>query len=77
MNSLMVAAVVAGVALFLVLFALWLTVRYIPNDRIGIVEKLWSSKGSLTEGDIIALTGEAGYQADILRGGLHFTSTPW
>ena len=66
-----------GVAAFAVLLLLWLTVRYIPNDRIGIVEKLWSSRGSLTEGAVIALHGEAGYQADILRGGLHFGLWRW
>ncbi|MBV9122227.1 MAG: hypothetical protein JO112_02560, partial [Planctomycetes bacterium] len=47
-------------------------VRYIPNNRIGIVEKLWSPRGSITEGRILALNGEAGYQADLLRGGYHF-----
>jgi uncharacterized membrane protein YqiK len=45
--------------------------RYIPNSRIGIVEKMWSSKGSVKNG-IMALKGEAGYQPRILRGGLHF-----
>ena len=50
---------------------------YIPNDRIGIVEKLWSPNGSLTEGAVIALHGEAGYQADILRGGIHFGLWRW
>ena len=48
-----------------------LFVRYIPNDRIGIVEKRWSSKGSIPSG-IIALHGEAGYQPQVLRGGVHF-----
>ena len=46
--------------------------RVIPNDQVGIVEKLWSPKGSVTEGRIIALGGEAGYQAELLRGGVHF-----
>jgi uncharacterized membrane protein YqiK len=55
----------------------WLTLRYIPNNRIGIIEKLWSAGGSLTEGAIIALKGEAGYQADILRGGWHFGLWRW
>ena len=62
-----------GIALLAaILLLLWLTFRYIPNDRIGIVEKRLSSRGSLSEGAVIALRGEAGYQADILRGGLHF-----
>src|SRR4051812_39629054 len=50
----------------------WLTIRYIPNQSVGVVEKLWSAKGSIPEGRIIALDGEAGYQADLLRGGIHF-----
>lgn len=51
--------------------------RYIPNNRVGIVEKLWSGAGSVTEGRIIALNGEAGLQADLLRGGLHFGFWRW
>jgi uncharacterized membrane protein YqiK len=46
-------------------------VRYIPNDRLGILEKLWSPSGSVAEG-FIALNGEAGFQPDTLRGGFHF-----
>jgi uncharacterized membrane protein YqiK len=45
-------------------------IRYIPNNRVGIVEKLFSSKGSIQNG-IIALNREAGYQPDVLRGGWH------
>src|SRR5262245_27648556 len=57
----------------LTLFALLVllrTLRYIPNDRVGIVEKLWSPSGSVTHG-IIALSGEAGFQPALLRGGWH------
>lgn len=46
-------------------------IYYIPNDRLGVLEKLWSLKGSLTNG-LIALRGEAGFQSDVLRGGFHF-----
>ncbi len=46
-------------------------IRYIPNNRIGIVEKHWSSKGSVKKG-FIALNGEAGFQPNVLRGGLHY-----
>ncbi len=57
---------------------LWLIgVRYIPHNRVGIVEKYWSVKGSLKQGRIIALDGEAGFQANILRGGLHIGYFPW
>src|SRR5262245_66308123 len=44
--------------------------RYIPNNQVGIVEKLWTTKGSISEG-FIALNGEAGYEPEVLRGGLH------
>jgi hypothetical protein len=59
------------------LFGLWLCFRYIPNNSVGIVEKLWSLKGSVPEGKIIALHGEAGFQAELLRGGIHFGYWRW
>ncbi len=50
----------------------WLMgIRYISNDRIGIVEKNWAVKGSIKSG-LIALEGEAGFQPEVLRGGLHW-----
>jgi predicted Zn finger-like uncharacterized protein len=64
------------VALLLLVFS-WLSVRYIPNQQGGIVEKIWSRSGSVPEGAIIALGGEAGFQADLLRGGLHFGLWRW
>jgi uncharacterized membrane protein YqiK len=70
-----------GVAVLLapILVALfwWLTTRHIPNQQVGVVEKLWSRAGSVPEGSIIALAGEAGFQADVLRGGLHFGLWRW
>jgi len=62
---------------FLVFLPWLLGIRYIPNNRVGIVEQYWSLRGSLREGRIIALKNEAGFQADILRGGLHFGFFPW
>lgn len=57
-----------------VVILLWLLgVIVIPSSKIGIVEKWWSPKGSLNE-QIIALKGEAGYQPEVLRGGIHFKS---
>jgi uncharacterized membrane protein YqiK len=44
--------------------------RYIPNNQVGIVEKMWAVKGSIKSG-FIALHGEAGYRPEILRGGVH------
>lgn len=43
---------------------------YIPNDRVGIVERLWGAP-SLTRG-LIALKGEVGFQPQVLRGGIHY-----
>lgn len=54
-----------------------LGLRYISNNKVGVIEKLWSAKGSVPEGGIIALEGEAGFQADVLRGGLHFGLWRW
>src|SRR5262245_12378266 len=64
--------VVAIGVLFLPIFVCWLCVRFVPNDYVAIVEKLWSPSGSVAEGRIIALGSEAGYQAELLRGGVHF-----
>src|SRR4026208_550785 len=70
----MLAVSVGVAAVFLVA---WLAgVRYIPHSRVGIVEKLWSGSGSLTAGRIVALNGEAGFQASLLRGGLHLGFFP-
>jgi uncharacterized membrane protein YqiK len=64
--------VVVVVALFVVLSLLRSSnlLRYIPNNRVGVVEKLWSTKGSV-KGGFIALEGEAGFQSAVLRGGWH------
>ncbi|HTQ05478.1 MAG TPA: SPFH domain-containing protein [Polyangiaceae bacterium] len=45
--------------------------RLIPNNKVGIVEKRLSGSGSVKHG-LMALRGEAGFQPDVLRGGLHF-----
>jgi uncharacterized membrane protein YqiK len=44
--------------------------RYIPNNQVGIVERMWAAKGSIKSG-FIALHGEAGFEPEILRGGVH------
>lgn len=68
--SLTFVASVAGLALLAVLFKLSNTLRYIPNNRVGVIERLWSFRGSLEKG-LIALEGEAGFQPEVLRGGWH------
>ncbi len=72
-----VALVLLGLVALVALFTEGLGMRYIPNTRVGIVEKLWSPKGSVTEGRLLALGGEAGFQADLLRGGIHFGLWRW
>jgi uncharacterized membrane protein YqiK len=52
----------------------------IPNDSIGILNKrfvIFGSNRTLPDGTIIALNGEAGYQADTLAPGLHMWLWPW
>lgn len=63
-----------GVGVVGFLLFLWIIgLKIIPNNQVAIVEKWWSAKGSLKE-QIIALNGEAGYQPDLVRGGIHFLS---
>ena len=63
--------------LFGLLFVAWLVLRYIPNDAVGVVEKLWSLSGSVPEGQIMASGGEAGFHSELLRGGIHFGLWRW
>jgi uncharacterized membrane protein YqiK len=66
--SLNIAAIALAISIFVHVSG---AVRYIPNDRLGVLEKLWSVSGSVSEG-FIALNGEAGFQPDTVRGGFHF-----
>lgn len=43
--------------------------RYIPNHRVGVVEKMFGRKGLAT--GFIAREGQTGFQPDVLRGGFH------
>ncbi len=64
--------ILAGLVLLgIVVLILLSGIRFIPNTRIGIVEKRFGLKGSLKSG-FIALNGEAGFQPKVLRGGLHY-----
>ena len=67
------------IGLIILLFCLprLLGIVYIPHTQVGVIEKIWSGKGSLKEGQIIARNGEAGFQARFLRGGIHFGLYPW
>jgi uncharacterized membrane protein YqiK len=71
-----VVVLILGYKLVLRIFG----VVIIPQDSIGIVNKKFVVVGrnrSLPDGSIIALSGEAGYQADTLAPGVHFWLWPW
>src|SRR5689334_8051356 len=65
----MIPLILLGVGAVFVLLLLLASIRFIPNNRVGIVEKRFSRKGSVKEG-FIALSHEAGFQPEVLRGGL-------
>jgi len=60
--------VIVGVLVALIL--LYSSIVYVPNNRVGVLERLWSGKGSVMSG-LVALGGEAGYVPELLRGGFH------
>ncbi|MGA7439395.1 MAG: SPFH domain-containing protein [Luteibacter sp.] len=69
-------AIAVAVVVLIVLVVISHVIVYIPNDRVGVVERLWGAP-SVTRG-LIALKGEVGYQPTVLRGGLHyFTPFQW
>ena len=63
--------IAGGVLLALIVIILVTGFTVIKSDQVGLVEKWWSAHGSLDKA-IIALNKEAGYQPDVLRGGIHF-----
>jgi uncharacterized membrane protein YqiK len=77
--------IVGGIAVVLLLATCWRLILWlfgviiVPDDSIGVVTKKWllSSNGRLPAGRIVALHGEAGYQADTLAPGLHWALWPW
>lgn len=64
---------VLGVALFALV--VWLGLRVIPEDFSGLVVKRFGAR--LDAGRVIALDGEAGYQAAMLSPGWHFPIWRW
>jgi len=79
--QLWVAIAVAIVLLVCYRFVLWLCgVIIVPDDSVGMVTKkfvLFGSHRSLPDGRIVALNGEAGFQATTLSPGLHIGLWPW
>lgn len=58
--------IVLGLAILILLSG----IRFIPNNRVGLIEKRFGTKS--VKSGLIALNGEAGYQPRVLRGGLHY-----
>src|SRR5437764_1272878 len=61
------------VVLFVVV-AFWVAstfLKFIPNNAVGIVEKLYGGKPT-SAGKLIAQDDENGFQPQVLRGGIHF-----
>ena len=73
LQVLFVIAVLVALALG-VAIVVWATrsLRYIPNNRVGIVEKLWSRSGSVQERPHRAAAARPASSRDVLRGGWHF-----
>lgn len=80
------AGIVAGIALFVLAVIFWKAflwlfgVIIVPDDSIGTVTKkfvIFGGNRNLPDGQIVALNGEAGYQADTLPPGLHLGLWPW
>lgn len=70
-NSAIIVGLIIGLPVAALLILKFLIgARFIGNNEVGIVEKIWG--GGHLQGELIALSGEAGYQPDVLRGGLHF-----
>ncbi len=67
-----------GALALLILFMLFLSSFVsIREDQVGVVVKKFSRGKSLPEGRVVALEGEAGYQARSLAPGLYFGYWPW
>src|SRR3954466_4524722 len=68
---------VCAAAVLAVLTApVWLGVVVIGEREVGLVVKKFSA-GSLPVGRLVALDGEAGYQAETLAPGVHFRYWTW
>jgi uncharacterized membrane protein YqiK len=65
--------IAVGVVAVVLLIILTSWIRIIPNNRVAVVEKRFGGRGSLRSG-LIALNGEAGYQPQVLRGGIHIVT---
>ena len=78
--------VLSVIAALFLLIVLWRAIQWllgiiiVPDDSIGTVTKkfvLFGANRNLPDGQIVALKGEAGFQADTLSPGMHTGYWPW
>ncbi len=62
--------ILSGAFLLFVFLYVLAGLRFVPNDRVGVVEKRIGGGGSLH--GLIALGDEPGFRPDLLRGGLYW-----
>ena len=77
MSFVLTHPLVSALVVFVLLTApVWLGVVVIGERQVGVVVKKFSSR-ALPVGRLIALDGEAGYQAETLPPGVHFAYWRW
>lgn len=74
-----VVPIVTTFVLYKLVLRLFFGMVSVEKDEVGIVNKKFALFGAKTlpDGAVIALKGEAGFQADTLAPGVHFGLWPW
>lgn len=67
----LIVEVLIGILVLYVLLRYCRVYVYVSSNEFGVVEKIWSRKGSIRSG-LISLDGRAGFQPEVLRTGPHF-----
>jgi hypothetical protein len=74
-----ILAIIIAIAAYRLIFQLF-GIIIVPEDKIGMVTKkfvLFGEHKELVNGRIIALNGEAGFQAQTLAPGIYFWKWLW
>lgn len=75
-----VAVVLLGIVLYKVILRVFFGLVIVPENKVGLVTKkfvLFGENKQLSGDRIIAVNGEAGFQAKMLETGLHWFKWPW
>lgn len=76
MTTLQIIAVIATIPVGTIVLMVVTGCRWIPKNKVGIVENLWSTKGLIENRKIVALNNQERYQ-DTLVGGMYFKLWHW